>query len=117
MCDVVCVVVCDVVCDVVGGVEGGGKVEWLILSCLGVLITDRQTNERTLVIVESLSRLKIPTQGYSQDALFRKSKFDITPPIMEHVYKKDGVVNSCSTLANSYLVINEDSLSMCKVET
>ena len=45
-------------CDV--GVSGG--VECLILCCLGVLITDRrtdgQTNERTLAVVESLSRLK-----------------------------------------------------------
>ena len=43
------------------GVEGGSgdKVEWLILSCFGVLIpdeqtdewTDKQTNERTFVVV------------------------------------------------------------------
>ena len=26
------------------GVEGGGKVEWLILSCRGVLVTDEQTD-------------------------------------------------------------------------
>ena len=30
----------------------------MILSCLGVLVSDRQTDERTLVVVESLSRLK-----------------------------------------------------------
>ena len=41
----------DVVCDVVGGGvrdgEGSGKVEWLILRCWGVLITDRRTDGRT----------------------------------------------------------------------
>ena len=73
MCDVVCDGVyddvcyvcddvCDVICDVVWGVEGGGKVKWLILCCLGVLISDGQTNrrtdERTFAVVESLSRLK-----------------------------------------------------------
>ena len=51
MSDVVCDGVHDGVCDVVdGGVIGGegtSKVEWLILSCLGVLVTDRQTDERT----------------------------------------------------------------------
>ena len=49
VCDVVCDVVCDgvfdVVCDVVGGAEGGGKVEWLILGCWGVLVTDGLTDE------------------------------------------------------------------------
>ena len=40
-------VVCDVVCDGVTGSEGNGKVKWLILSCLGVLVTDWQTDERT----------------------------------------------------------------------
>ena len=40
MYDDVCDGVCDVVCDVVWGVEGGGKVKWLILCCLGVLISD-----------------------------------------------------------------------------
>ena len=37
----------------------------MILSCLGVLVSDRRTdgrtNERTLVVVESLSRLKTKT--------------------------------------------------------
>ena len=46
MCDV-CDDVCDVVCDVVWGVEGGGKVKWLILCCLGVLIPDGRTDEQT----------------------------------------------------------------------
>ena len=31
----------------------------MILGCLGVLVTDGQTDEETLVVVESLSRLKI----------------------------------------------------------
>ena len=54
--------------DGVSGCEGGdvdgvgGEVKGLILSFVWVLITDRQTdgrtNERTLVVVESLSRLK-----------------------------------------------------------
>ena len=43
MCDVACDFVCDVVCD--AGVSGG--VKGLILCCLGVLVTDRQTNEWT----------------------------------------------------------------------
>ena len=56
MCVMVCVMLCVMlVCDV--GVCGG--VELLILCCLGVLITDERTNERTLAVVESLSRLKI----------------------------------------------------------
>ena len=55
---VVWVRLCDVVDDGVSGGEGCGKVEWLILSCFWVLIPDRQTNERTFVVVESLSRLK-----------------------------------------------------------
>ena len=41
------------------------KDEWwrmMISSCWGVLITDRQTNEQTFVIVESLSRLKKRTK-------------------------------------------------------
>ena len=46
----------------VDGVGVGGEVKGLILSFVWVLITDRQTdgrtNERTLVVVESLSRLK-----------------------------------------------------------
>ena len=55
MCVMVCVMLCVMlVCDV--GVCGG--VELLILCCLGVLITDERTNERTFVVVESLSRLK-----------------------------------------------------------
>ena len=58
MCDVVCDDVCDDVCDSVSGGEGSGKVERLILCCLGVLIHDKQTNERTFAVVESLSRLK-----------------------------------------------------------
>ena len=52
----------DVVCDGVSGGECCGKVKWMILSCLGVLMTDwrtdGQTDERTLVVLESLSRLK-----------------------------------------------------------
>ena len=31
----------------VSGVEGGSKVEWLILVCFGVLVTDRRTDGRT----------------------------------------------------------------------
>ena len=50
-CDVVlwCYVVmlcCDM-CNGVSGVECCGKVEWLILSCLGVLVSDTQTDGRT----------------------------------------------------------------------
>ena len=58
--DVVCDVdiMCDGVFDGVNGGEGSGKVKWMILSWWGVLVTDRQTNKRTLVVVESLSRLK-----------------------------------------------------------
>ena len=44
MCDGVYDDVCDVVCDVVWGVEGGGKVKWLILCCLGVLLSDGVTD-------------------------------------------------------------------------
>ena len=33
---------CDVVDDGVSGGEGCGKVEWLILSCFGVLISHRR---------------------------------------------------------------------------
>ena len=46
-CDVVCDGVWDVVCDGVIGGECCGKVKWMILCCLGVLLTDRQTDERT----------------------------------------------------------------------
>ena len=45
--DGVCDVVCNVVCDGVNGDVGRGKVEWLILCCLGVFTTDRQTDGRT----------------------------------------------------------------------
>ena len=38
------VVVCDVVCDDMDGDEGSCKVEWLILCCLGVLVTDERTD-------------------------------------------------------------------------
>ena len=31
----------------VSGGEGSGMVEWLILGCLGVLVTDGWTDERT----------------------------------------------------------------------
>ena len=56
VCDGVGDVVCmwwwgDVVCDGVDGSVSGGedsdKVEWLILSCLGVLVTDRRTDGQT----------------------------------------------------------------------
>ena len=54
VCDVVSNVMCDacdVVCDVVKDVvfDGDCDVVWLcvIFSCLGVLLTDRQTDERT----------------------------------------------------------------------
>ena len=40
------VVVCDAMCDDVYGGEGSGKVKWSILSCLGVLVTDWQTDGR-----------------------------------------------------------------------
>ena len=40
LCMMLCDGVCDVVCDV--GVHGG--VKWLILSCLGVLVMDGQTD-------------------------------------------------------------------------
>ena len=40
--DVVCDGVWDVVCDGVSGVKGSGNVKWMILICLGVLVTDRQ---------------------------------------------------------------------------
>ena len=43
MCDVVC----DIVSDVVSGSEGSGKVKGLIFGCLGVWVTDRQTDGRT----------------------------------------------------------------------
>ena len=42
-----CAVVCKGVDGGLGGVEVGGKVEGLIYSGLGVLLSDRQTNERT----------------------------------------------------------------------
>ena len=38
---------CDVAGDGVSGGECSGKVKCMILSCLGVLVTDRQTDERT----------------------------------------------------------------------
>ena len=43
-CDVVCDGVWDVVCDGVSGGECCGKVKWMILSCLGVLVTDGRTD-------------------------------------------------------------------------
>ena len=46
-CDVVCDGVWDVVCDGVSGGECCGKVKWMILSCLGVLVTDWRTDEQT----------------------------------------------------------------------
>ena len=62
-CSVVCDGVWDVVCDGVSGGECCGKVEWLILSCLGILVTDR----RTLVVVESLSQLNIVKRNLKID--------------------------------------------------
>ena len=64
VCDVVCNVVCDVLCgsvgDCVSGGEGHGKVKWLIFSFFGFWwLTDGWTDEQTLVVVESLLRLKI----------------------------------------------------------
>ena len=41
------VMLCGVKVGGVNVVEGGGKVEWLILRCWGVLVTDRQTDVRT----------------------------------------------------------------------
>ena len=41
----VCCGVCDGMCDNLDGGEGSGKMKWLILSCLGVLFTDRPTNK------------------------------------------------------------------------
>ena len=57
---------CDVMLCCMSEDRGGVvcKVKCLILSCLGVLVSDRQTtNERTLVVVESLSRLKSRMPG------------------------------------------------------
>ena len=49
----------DVLCDVCYVVEGGvsdvGKVECLILWCLVVLVTDKQMDNQTLVVVELIS--------------------------------------------------------------
>ena len=57
----VCDVVCDGVSDDVSSLVDVGEVKWLILCCLGVLIYHRRTDERTFVLLESLSWLK--TQG------------------------------------------------------
>ena len=51
-------VLCDVCYVVEGGVsdvEGSGKVECLILWCLVVLVTDKQMDNQTLVVVELIS--------------------------------------------------------------
>ena len=52
LCMMVCVMFCDVMSGSVDvGVVDVGQVEWLILCCFGVLLSDRQTdrltNERT----------------------------------------------------------------------
>ena len=53
-----CVVVWVMMYDGAGGGEGIGKVEWLILCCFGVLVTDRKTDicgSRVAFATESLT--------------------------------------------------------------
>ena len=67
------VVVCDVVCDDIDGDEGSCKVEWLILCCFGVLLTDERTNGRTDIggcRVPFATENK-PKMAYSHDAFTR----------------------------------------------